>query len=174
MIKRMSRFSVRNRGDPINFINTKGISGATIHDIKVEFKRRSRILDRNIPLLIFVGTNDIFKGTTVNHMNNQVKSLVKLITRLYPGIPIILSELPAFPKGSPAELHRAKLFNKFLSTLASPDRSIVIFPSQLIMVQRSHFQRYYPDGRIDLIHFSTIGNRVFLTELYQFLKLALL
>ena len=79
-------------------IHTLGLSGATIADVKAAVKFNPPPLQVSVPLLLFVGTNDILKGSNWPNIKNQFLALLRLLKRTYPGINIIICQLPFYPR----------------------------------------------------------------------------
>jgi hypothetical protein len=97
MIKRLDIFLKLNSPTSLEMGLTIGLSGAKIHDLKSHLKKE-RVKLNTTPLLIFVGTNDIFKGTGIKEMCDQYTALVKWVRKASPGIFLIIVQLPIYPR----------------------------------------------------------------------------
>ena len=169
MIKRLDYFSKRNQHScPLEIERAVGISGGTIHDIKRVLKQQRIQFDPEIPLVIFLGTNDIFKNTKVQRMCSQYKSLVRFLRNQCPSLRLVLTQLPNYPRAqaSSEQLEKISKFNQFLSTLFNEQTKVLSV--QQWQFSATDFHQYYPNGgRKDGIHFNDKGNRKYAYRLQQ-------
>src|SRR5436190_22078646 len=101
--------------DDIKCVAHLSMSGARIADVKRLFKQKSFEFQADVPLVIFVGGNDILGGAELDHVKSQYLSLVRLVRRRLPTISIFLACMPIFPrsKNKPAEVKNLMEFNFF-------------------------------------------------------------
>jgi lysophospholipase L1-like esterase len=170
MVKRFDYFVKGNQTD-LQIISSIGLSGARIHELKEYLKSHRVKFNVSIPLVVFIGTNDIFKNTEHNHMCNQYKSLLRYVRNCTPGISIILVQLPTFPRAltRTGRTREIDMFNKYLATLANSKTKIFSFQDWLD--QGTDFHKFYAHtSRVDGIHLNNRGNKKFSSHLLSFLK----
>lgn len=133
----------------------RGISGARISDIKVFVKLNISDLQRELPLLILLGTNDFLADVDLAAFKNKFLSLLRLLRRNYPGMAIVFTTLPLYPRVSKSTSAIARLhqINNFLLTLRSDLVKVIDLPQEINQAQ--YFHAYYGNsGRRDGIHFN--------------------
>lgn len=143
------------------------ISGSTIAALKHKIKTTRPNLDPLIPVLLFIGTNDLTKGTQYEGFVNNYLSLLRLLKRLYGFHKLIMMKIPAYPLFSNKQqtlllIHK---INKFLSTLQRDELSILHLPS----INRGnlfYFEQFYGKShRRDLVHLNNLGFQYISTTL---------
>lgn len=170
MVRRFSHFTNKQTSIPIKVNLSVGLSGATIQEIKWHIKSNKVNWHSNIPLLLFVGTNDIFRNTPIHFMQQQLLSLLKYIRRQNPQIKIILTQLPMYPRSAnnAPQIALINQFNQFLHTLTNQHTKFFQTNSFLDPVLDFHF-RYRHNGKVDKIHLNCSGNQKLLSYLSQLL-----
>lgn len=133
----------------------KGISGARVNDLKNFVKVNISAIQPNIPLLFFLGTNDFFANVDFTVFKNSFLSFLRLLRRTYPGMAIVFTTLPNYPRirNSTPELARLGKVNRFLLTLRSDSVKVIELTDELNQLQ--FFHAYYgKSNRHDGIHFN--------------------
>lgn len=170
MIRRFTYYVNNNPSCPLKITHSVGLSGATILELKDYLKDCPMVLDSSTPLLLFIGTNNIFKNTPFSVMQKQFKSLLRFIRRTHPHINnIILTQLPLFPraKNNLSQIWTIHKFNKFLHSLTNQNTQF--FQTQNFLDPLSDFQpKYSKNGGVDKIHFNNIGHSKFAIHLSQY------
>lgn len=166
MVNRLKEHIRRSDSGTVNIKQSIGISGARIQEVKKFLKQERIKFDPGIKLLIFVGTNDIFKNSQQAEMQNQFKSLLKLIRRQSPGLSVIISQLPVYPRArnSHTKMQNINEFNQFLSTLAN-ENTAILSPSTFLDIKYDFHKYYSYSLRVDGIHLNDRGNKIFLSHL---------
>lgn len=171
MVKRLQNHVLGNPTSTLHISHSIGLSGATIKELKSFLKYNPPQLDPKIPLLIFIGTNNIFRDTPLSVMQDQIISLIKFIRRTNPQIRIILTQLPLYPRAQHTAHWIAAIdqFNKFLHSLQNS--STQFFKLQNFLGSSRNFQlRYKHNGRPDGIHFNNLGNQKFIQHLLPIIQ----
>lgn len=171
MIKRLNYYTKNTPQCPLVINRSIGLSAARVHEVKQFLKLQKVKFETHIPLLIFLGTNDIFKDTGSSEMCSQFKSLLKLVRRTSPGITIIIVQLPAYPRAqfTPSKLQQIDKFNIFLGTLKNENTKIV--STQNLLHNEHDFHKYYKhNGRLDNIHLNDNGNQKVALKVIESLK----
>lgn len=171
MVKRLTFFVRNSNTFPLHISHSIGMSGATIHDVKSFIKSHPPQWDGNIPLLIFLGTNNVFKNTPLPIMKQQYISLLRIIRRTCPHIQIIITQLPLYPRAlqDQSQITKIHQFNKFLHTLSS--KNTHFFETQIFLDSARDYQHQYRyNGRTDKIHFNHSGNLKFAKSLSHLLQ----
>ncbi|TLY46912.1 MAG: SGNH/GDSL hydrolase family protein, partial [Gammaproteobacteria bacterium] len=126
------------------------------------------MLRRDVPVVLFLGGNDLLRDTPVRSVRLAFRSLLRLFRKKLPGVVLILIKLPAFPRcsGRPRQLESIDQFNTFLSTLKDMRTSVVHLSQEL--KSTAFFHLYYgrskrPDG----VHLNDEGYRTLVRMLTQ-------
>lgn len=149
--------------------NNFSFSGAGISDLKANWKKSRPSFNSNVPLLVCLPCNDLLAGTELSIIKSKFLSLLRLIRRQYPGIKLLLTQLPIFPRcrTMPKTLSEIKAFNIFLSTLENQNTFIVPLDRH---VGNEHFIQFYPrSAKKDELHLNDLGNGIFLRLLFSIL-----
>src|SRR5436190_7413948 len=142
-------------------IASLSISGVRICELKKRFKIEHVEFTADVPLVVFVGGNDILNGVAVEIVKGQYLSLVRLIRRKLPNITLFLICLPIFPRSTnkPTEVESLQNFNLFLNSLSN-DRTFTI-ALKLYVRSPDNFHRFYSrSNRPDLLHLNARGYEV--------------
>lgn len=133
-----------------------GLPGNTISQLKNFIKKSKLIFDSLVPLVLFIGTNDVLKGRSFQQIKCDLLSLLRFFNRTNPGIKLILNELPFYPRvwNSSGILRTIHQFNMFISTLQSPSVQVLRVPHTLNAHSEFYHYRYAHSRRIDQIHFN--------------------
>lgn len=160
MVKRWNWYTKRVPHCPLQINTSIGLSGAKIHDLKNFLKRERIKFDTNIPLVVFIGTNDIFKDSDDSEMCAQYTALLKFLRKSSPDVALILLQLPTYPRAqkSPSKIEKISKFNQFLSTLNNNRTKVFSLQNRLDPYQ--DFHRFYArSSRVDGIHLNDMGNK---------------
>ena len=115
----------------------------------------------DVPLVVFLGGNDILNGANFDTVKSQYLSLVRLIRRRHPSITLFLVCLPIFPRcvNNPLQVNTLNKFNLFLNSLSN-DKTFSI-PLNLHLNSPEYFHAFYPrSSRTDLLHLNQRGYQV--------------
>jgi lysophospholipase L1-like esterase len=142
------------------------VSGATAHDLKSQIKTSRPAMESKLPLLIFVGTNDITKHTPIKRLKNEFLSLLRLIKRLYAPSTILILALPPFLRylNSPKVLGQIDDFNKWLATLQSTHTCVITLPIYQQNARHYFLPFYYNSSRPDRIHLNHHAYQLLIKE----------
>ena len=154
---------IKRRGGNFKCVADISISGARVLDIKRKFKQENVNFRADVPLLIFIGGNDILNGAEVDQVKIQYLSLVRLLRRRLAKIFLFLICLPIFPRSlnNNTEVNKLLNFNLFLNSLGN--NTTIIIPLNLHLTSIEHFHQFYPkSSRPDLLHLNHKGYQVLL------------
>lgn len=137
------------------------VSGLTIGGLKELVKNGTVKLSPQHPVLMFIGTNDILRGADSLAVKQQYKSLIRLLRRRFPGIFLIILQVPDFPKirQDPSALATVAYFNKCVEGFQASDTSVLRVAVPL--GEEKYFCKFYGRSRKrDGIHFNDLANAV--------------
>lgn len=166
LTKRLQSYMKVNQ-HPINMEYRMAISGNTIHNAKLLLKRNNRLLHPQQPLIIWLGTNDIFSDLPFFRIKNQFISLLRLIRKQCPAIHLIILGLPIFPRAQtePEIFNKLIKFNAFLHTLATPSTTVILTHS---VCRKDFFHAVYRGSqRPDGIHLNNRGNHALVKIIWE-------
>jgi hypothetical protein len=134
--------------------NSITISGITTGQLKKHIKAAKPALNGNFPVVLFIGTNDIVRNTSINDLKNQFLSLIKLIRKFYAPELLLILALPAFPRYLNQDEHLARIdtINQFLATLQSDSTHLLRLPMTIQNTYTFFHQHYEHSRRVDKIH----------------------
>jgi len=148
------------------------VSGQKISDLKVLVKRlREKVKDAFVVLLI--GTNNVLKGTPLNDMKIQFRSLLQLFRRLNARVFVV--ELPPIAKfGLNSERNSVvKSFNAYLrSCCKNRVSSIALFDDFVVngeIKQDLYCSVYVGTKRVDRIHPNSKGLQIIYDNIIGFI-----
>lgn len=133
----------------------RSISGARVCDLKKFIKSNISVIQSHIPLLVFLGNNDFLANVEITVFKNTFLSFLRLLRRNYPGMVIVFTTLPLYPRirNSLSAVNRLRQMNRFLLTLTSEFTKVIGLPDELDDVK--YFHVYYGRSmRRDGIHFN--------------------
>jgi len=139
----------------LNCIFSKGISGATVPVLKAFVKTHRTALRGNVPLILFLGTNDFFTRVQPSVFRDSLKSFLRFLRRTYAGCRLVLFTLPTYPRvgNSVPELQRRQRINNFLVTLQSDIVRVIRLPENFSCPD--YFHAFYGKSwRRDGMHFN--------------------
>lgn len=159
--KRFAAFLARTGGfsGALHVAVDLGVSGLTIPELKTRIKSDAIVLDPALPAVVYIGTNDILQGTDCLTIGQQFKSLVRLLHRRFPDMPLILPQIPVFPRARNTP---------FEGVIASLNRIINSFSATRVAVlcvspfgnNENYFCAFYGrSNRRDGIHFNDTAYR---------------
>lgn len=165
LTKRLEYF-VNREGSKLKLEYSMGISGATIGQLKKQIKITNPYFNSEIPLLLWIGTNDIFSNTSITMMTQQYVSLLRVIRKRYLGTRLILLGLPYFPRSeyTPHTIDKITQFNTFLHTLSNQNTQ-PIFLTHVLNSNKYYLHTYRHSNRRDDIHLNNIGNQILVKHL---------
>jgi len=161
----------KNSCHRLQCLSSFSFSGAKISDIKVRFKKTKHGLVASVPIVVFIGGNDLLAKKEVSQVIQQYLSMVRLFRRALPGVKLILVALPIFP--CCYESHELKVsiseFNQFLYTLCNPNTVVIDLGPHVRTPE--YFHRYYPRSRKpDGLHLNHKGYDILVGLLVEALK----
>ena len=143
----------------ITCAQNSGISGARISDVKALIKQSPTPIQSPLsPIVLIIGTNDILNGADIVTIKKQYISLVRLVLRRFPSAPLLLVQLPIFPRcqGNSAQIKTIGQFNKYVASLAN--QGIKIIPLDMLLTSPRFFKKYYPrTAKQDNLHLNSDG-----------------
>lgn len=142
--------------------------GIDIPVFKGMIKQSETCVGEHAVLFVSIGTNDILSGKLTENSFSQFRSILALLQRKYNPSKIFILKIPLFPRLKNDfikvnQIHKLNIFMSSCSTERVQTLSVpfVTGPNTgnlpLVVGDRKYFQRYYFDGRIDLIHLNDLG-----------------
>ena len=135
------------------------ISGQFIHELKLKIKA-NRNLVRGKIVVVLIGTNDLKDRVDLNHINQSVKTLLRLLRNLGCRI-YIVETLPIARWGLTAESQTSiRKYCEFLYSCHTLGVKLIkVFDTFFVNgeVDLSLYCNYYPSGRVDRIHPNSEG-----------------
>lgn len=134
------------------------ISGGQVADIKAYLKSKTPKLDPCMPLLLFLGVNDILRATPFEKFKKIFLSIIRILRRRLPGVAIIISEIPYMPRvsDSPSKILLVEQYNEFFASLQTTN--VRLLHTASLTKHASNFHMYYSNSsKKDLIHLNTKG-----------------
>lgn len=107
-------------------------------------------------IVILLGTNDI--NSEAGFSRSSFKILIKICRKYFSRI--FLCKIPASPK---FDLVKISEINRWLNGFQSVDKITIVDSFTPFLDKPQFFQRFYPSGRPDKVHFSRFGLHVLLT-----------
>lgn len=147
------------------------VSGLTISGLKDLVKAGTVQLNPDHPVVMFIGTNDVLRGSDPFIVKQQLKSLVRLLRRRFPEILLVLVEIPDFPKiqHDVSALAAVKYFNKCLLGFHAASTFILRIANEL--ADEKYFCKFYGNSnRRDGIHYNDLANKLIQGFLVQHLS----
>ena len=135
------------------------ISGQSIHELKLCIKANRNLLRKKV-VVVLIGTNDLNNCVALNHINQSVKTLLRVLRNLKCEV-YILETLPIARWGLSAESQTAvRKYCEFLYTCHTLGVKVIkafdaFFSSG--EVDLSLYCNYYPSGRVDRLHPNSEG-----------------
>lgn len=152
--------SNQDQQSQITVLQHVSIAGCRINQLKYYLKSNRITFETNSPLALFIGSNDISKGSNLPLFKSQYLALIRYLQRTNPEIRLIINELPNYLRfrSTPSIMKFVQEVNQFFASLRSPNTMVIT--SNHIFQHERYFHSFYGNTtRIDGIHLNDLGHK---------------